>query len=704
MYIYGIHIIDFGIILFFLLGVLGVGWYAQKSVKGESDFFIGGRKFGKVLMFFLTFGNMTDSNGAANVSSEVYRQGAGGMWSGFQTLFITPFYWFSNIWFRRVRLITMADLFQDRFNSRSLALAYVLFNVVMAPLSLGLGNVASYKVASAMIVKPTSAYTAEEKAMVDAFQEYQQLKKEAVANHLSPEKKTRLEVLESMKKKDKLQSFVSYLSPIPFYIAYTVIVAIYIIMGGLRAAALTDALQGTLIILFTFIVIGVGLPQLGGFAGLHKAIPEHMFQIFGTVATSEYTWYAILAITFTSMVQIFGLMGNMAGTGSARDEDAARTGAIAGAFAKRVVIIGWMLCALIAVALYPNNGIADPDNAWGILSLRLLGPGFMGIMISGMLIGHMPAVGSTAVAISALATRNIYEPLVPGKSSKHYMLVGQLSIALILILGILVGLLSNKIIPLYYQIITLNAFFGAAVVLIFYWRRLAAGAIMVGLIIWVLLIGVAPYAVLGVKSLRQSPTLTAQTREQVIEAPSGAKQEDVDAGLAKKVGETITKSQVISPASIFFENVALSDPKNPQSPKEGVGRFNAEVFTLHLIGVPVEKLTKAGLVTARWTFDGVFPFVMLIFISYLFPKTEKSRVDVFHAKMKTQVRRDPREDEIEVALSLAQPGRFDHLKLFPRSNWEFTKWKLEDYIGFSVCWGIVLVIMSLLWLVLTIGS
>ncbi len=703
MYFFGIHIIDICIILIFLLGVLGVGWHARKSVKGEQDFFIGGRKFGKGLMFFLTFGNMTDSNGAASISSEVYRQGVGGMWIGFQTLFITPFYWFSSVWFRRVRLITMADLFVDRFNCRKLALAYVMFNVALAPFYLGLGNIISYKVAAAMITKPVAEYTSEEKVMVDSYHEYQKMKGLAAANALPADMKERLEVLESLKNRGELQSFVSYLHPLSFFLIYTLIVAIYIMMGGLRAAALTDALQGTLIILFTLIVIVVGLHKVGGFSGLHQAVPEHMFQMFGTVAMSEYTWYSILAITFTSMIQIFGLMGNMAGAGAARDEDTARTGGIAGAFAKRVVIVGWMLCAMIAVALFPQ-GVSDPDNVWGLLSKQLLGPGLMGIMISGMLIGHMPAVGSTAMSISALATRNIYEPLIPGKSQKHYMVAGQTAVGLILLLGIIVGIFFTNIIPLYFQLVTFNAFFGAVVVLIFYWRRVTAGAVLTALAIWVVLIGVVPNVLPQIKSLRQHPTVTAQTAEVVVHGTTGATQDDVVAGRAGKIGQLISTSQVIPEASIYFESMAHSDPRDLRSPLEGIGRFHTEIWLLSLMGLPVEKMGKAGLVTARWAFDGIFPFVMLIVLSYFFPKTDKAHVDQFHAKMKTKVRRDPEEDEKELALSVAQSDRFDHLKLFPRSNWEFTRWERKDYIGFGVCWLIVGGILAFLWGVLNIGS
>ena len=214
----------------------------------------------------------------------------------------------------------------------------------------------------------------------------------------------------------------------------------YITLGGLKAAAVTDALQGLLILFFTILMIPLGLIKVGGLHALHQSVPEFMFRLFGTVATSDYAWYSILAITFTSMIQIFGLSGNMGNSGSAKDEETARFGQITGAFAKRLVIIAWMFCGLLAVALFPG-GLADTENIWGIMSKSLLGPGLMGLMLSGMLLGHMPAIGSNAIAVSALIARNIYEPLVKGKSDQHYLRVGQTLVVLTLAVSVVSSML-----------------------------------------------------------------------------------------------------------------------------------------------------------------------------------------------------------------------------------------------------------------------
>jgi len=136
-----LNVIDLAIVLLFLVAILVIGFVSSHSVKKESDFYLGGRKLGRTLQFFLQFGNSTDSTGAPTIATGVYRSGVGGAWlSGFQTLFITPFFWFTQCWYRRARVTTVADLFVDRFDSKSLATCYAAYNIFIALLTIGVGN------------------------------------------------------------------------------------------------------------------------------------------------------------------------------------------------------------------------------------------------------------------------------------------------------------------------------------------------------------------------------------------------------------------------------------------------------------------------------------------------------------------------------------------------------------------------------------
>ena len=116
----------------------------------------------------------------------------------------------------------------DRFNSRSLATAYAAFNIFIALFTMGVGNVAAYKVASAMVLKPEAAYTQQDRQSLADYQQYQQLKAQVEAGKLLPDSEP-FRGLDSKSKAGLLQSSISHISlPLPFYIGYSLVVCIYI--------------------------------------------------------------------------------------------------------------------------------------------------------------------------------------------------------------------------------------------------------------------------------------------------------------------------------------------------------------------------------------------------------------------------------------------------------------------------------------------
>jgi len=115
----GIHVLDLTVVAVYLGLVVTLGYRKSRQIhQNQEGYFLAGRSLGRVYQFFLNFGNSADITGAVSTASLVYRQVVSGVWLGFQLIFLNPYYWFMNTWFRRVRLITMADLFEDRLGSR----------------------------------------------------------------------------------------------------------------------------------------------------------------------------------------------------------------------------------------------------------------------------------------------------------------------------------------------------------------------------------------------------------------------------------------------------------------------------------------------------------------------------------------------------------------------------------------------------------
>jgi hypothetical protein len=72
-------------------------------------------------------------------------------------------------------------------------------------------------------------------------------------------------------------------------------------------------------------------------------------------------------------------------------------------------------------------------------------------------------------------------------------------------------------------------------------------------------------------------------------------------------------------------------------------------------------------------------------------------VDLFYGKMKTPVGATPELEAQTMEETRRNPNRFNHLKLLPNSNWEWTKWDRVDGVGFAICMCVTCSIVTLFW-------
>ncbi len=658
MTIGSLHVIDILVVLAYLGTVTYLGNRAAKGAANEESFFLADRSLGKLYQFFLNFGNATDANGAVSTASLVYQQGVSGVWLSFQTLFMNPYYWFMNLWFRRVRLVTVADLFTDRLGSRGLARFYALFQIVASVVvTIGFGNLISYKISSSLLVKPEAQWTAAERQSVEGYTEMKVLERSAKAGALAPADKARLDTLHDANARGELRSYVTALEPWSFYVIYTVIVGLYIVLGGMAATAVNEAVQGVLIVVFSALLLPFGLAAIGGWDALGQKVPAAMFDLLGN-ASSQVTGWTLAGILLVSVVQIHGIIGNMSVSGSAKDEFAARFGAVSGTYAKRLMIVMWAFAGLIAIALFAGpNALSDPDAVWGTMSRHLLAPGLLGLMMAGVLAANMSTVAAQTMAVSALFVRNVYRYMKPDMTDGDAVRAGRWAIAAALAIGILAATQMTSVFSVLQLMLTVNVPFGAAVLLMFLWRRLTPAAVWVAVIVSALVNIISPLLIGKVDAWRTSPALTVQS----VPNADGRRE------------------------PVFFESVVRSRPEDPASPLEGRGRFHTELYLLDRVGVDFTTKSASARNAARFFFDGLFPFALLILVSYLTRQPDKAKVDLFYGKMKTEVGATPEIEAREMAATAREPNRFNDRKLFPRSNWELTKWNRTDTIGFFAC-------------------
>ena len=416
----GIEAIDWAVIIFYLVGITFIGLWAVKKVRSTASFFIGDRKFGKVMMAFFMFGSGTHSDQAVSVASKTYSSGASGIWYQWLWLFVTPFFWLIAPFFRRMRALTTGDYFEVRYG-RSVSGLYAVMGIL--PLLVAIG----------VMLKGSGA-------MVEA------VSGGAISSKLA-------------------------------IIAMTVMFVIYGVAGGLSAAIATNFVQGLLTIVLSFIILPFALSKVGGMSGLRESISDP--DMLSLVSPGEITLFYIIIIAFNALVGWVTMPETMANCAAGKTEMEGRTGVTVGIFGKRICTIAWMLTGLCAVVMYAQ--LADPDLAYGTMARDLLpgiAPGLIGLFIAGMLASVMSTCDSLMVVASALFTENIYKKFfVVGKADKHYTLIGRITSALVVILGIFVAFNLESVVKGLEFYWMLSALMGIAFWIGLYWRRAtAAGA------------------------------------------------------------------------------------------------------------------------------------------------------------------------------------------------------------------------------------
>jgi SSS family solute:Na+ symporter len=700
MDIFGFHPVDILLIVAYLAAITYVGKRTAGKVRSQEDFFMAGRSVGKLLQYFMNMATIIDASNAVSTASFAFSKGLAGVWLLLAPIFSGPYYWFIAGWFRRVRLITMAELFDERFKSKFLSVFYACVGIWLTVILAGMSYKITLRTFQAMTIKPVEKCTVAEKQQMELFKEYDQLNRQYKAKQLPPENIERYKALDSMYIKEQISASISYTPASWFYIIYTVFVGAYVIMGGLKATVWNNVIQGLLIFAFSIMMIPLALVKLGGWNIFAAKVPEHMLSLFGS-GLDEFSIGSIAAFLLANyVIGITGHQGNMAHNGSAKDEITARIGGLGGNYTKRVLTIMWAMCGLLAYALYQSS-ISDPDTAWGVMSNNLLGVGLRGIMIAGILAANMAALACNCVYLSALFVRNLYKPFVKNKSERHYINVSRIAIAGVLLLAIYIAVHYKSLIDIIKMQPLLNIIFGAPVMLLLFWKRLTLKAVYIQVIICTMLFAVLPEILPLFSSVQHSKWLTQQTSEQTVTRSTSAEQQDVDKGLALAVGQKIRKEFIIPPASLYFDSVARSNPQDANSSMTGLGRLKTELVVGRMTGLDLQNMKPSTLMTLRYLIGSLLPFIILIPVSLITrDKGLEENIARFYVKMKTKVIADRELDKAELQKSYDNPTRFDHLKLFPNSNWEFCKWDKDDTWGVLASSALTIGILLAFWLLI----
>ncbi len=687
MTLFGLHLVDWIVIFLYFIAMIAVALWARRRVRNTSDFYQGGRSFGKVLTAFLNFGNMTDAGQAAAVSREIYRQGLPGVWFQNLVLFHTPFQWFTSALQRRARYLGPADMFLHRFESRFLAGLYAAVLIATAAYGNASGFLLTGKTLQAMMVKPAAEYTVAERSAVEGFGRLQELKKLDYAS-LDESGRSEMQTLRDRENRGELKSFVSYLDLTTFYLLYAFLIAAYTVLGGLFAIAVIDVIQGVLIIFLSLTLIPVALIEIGGVPGLRERVAPGMFELFGSSASSEYTWYFVASFALLNLV--VNAPKSFTLGGAPKDDRSARIGFVSGAIFKRFMMVGWAFTGLLAVGLYAGE-VSDPTNIWGHMTRDLLGAGAIGLMIAAIFSANMDGAATSALDASAAFTKNILAPVRPDLSERSQVAVGRITVFMILCGSVYFAGMFDDIVAVFKYALSIGAIVGPAFWLAYFWRRVNTRAVVAQMLISIALTIAIPNIVPRLPGATVDPELTTRTVERMATSTVPATRADVTAGRAATVGAPMERTEQIPPAAIYFERVV----KGADGETRGEGLFRTQIWILSRFGIDFTTWSAAGIGTASFLFDAIVPFLLLMLFSLVTRPNSTHILNDFYARIHTPAEADRELDERLVREKIEDPSLVERNKLFPKSEWMFWKPTRFDILGFLACIGFVLLIVCI---------
>ncbi|GHB94273.1 sodium/sugar symporter [Thermomonas carbonis] len=259
---------------------------------------------------------------------------------------------------------------------------------------------------------------------------------------------------------------------------------LYQLYGGLKAVALTDIVQVTLLVLGGLLVAGLTLNQLGegagilaGFHRLREAQPGH----FEMILDKDNPFYkdlpgigVLVGGMWIMNISYWGFNQYIIQRAlAAKDIAEAQKGVLFAAFLKLLMPVIVVLPGIAAVMLAP--GLDKPDQAYPTM-MRLLPTGILGLVFAALVAAIVASLASKINSIATIFTLDFYAKMKPLADQQKLVRVGRITAIVAVLLGILAAKpLLGSFDQAFQYIQEYTGFFTPGIVVIFvlglFWKR-----------------------------------------------------------------------------------------------------------------------------------------------------------------------------------------------------------------------------------------
>ncbi len=424
----GLHYTIWIVLVLYFAGMLLMGWWSKRGIHNQEGYLLGNRRFGWPMMVMHAFGAGTHPGNVAGVMSQGVVSGASGIWVSWMWLFGTPFYWIIAPIIRRMRCLTMADFFRERFG-RSASVLYIIVASV------------------GMIVFLAGVMLATTRTVQGVM--------------------------------GKAQGQESDMWFFGILFVTTVVFIIYSYWGGIIAAIRTDMIQGLMIIALSFIAIpaALRLEQVGGLVGMRETLLGADANYLSLFDPKEFSLLTVLLLSINAPLTALAFPHLMSVCAAGKTEWEGRIGFTYGNILKRICTIGWCVLGLCWLAYLLKTGLEiNKDAAFGDAIRGLLKPELQGVMLACVMAAAMSSGDAVQVTVAGLFSQNIYRVFVnPNADEKQLVRVTRI-IGVFIALSALVAatLMRSNLVKTILDYFNILSLVGISTAMGILWRRMNA--------------------------------------------------------------------------------------------------------------------------------------------------------------------------------------------------------------------------------------
>lgn len=251
-------------------------------------------------------------------------------------------------------------------------------------------------------------------------------------------------------------------------LSVTIIVALYVGLGGLRSIAWTDLLQGGMMILFSLIALVLISRGAGGFVAIHRRIaeisPEHLSRPGADGSLTPGVWLSFMILWFFADPMFPHLFQRYM---AAESERALKTTVVLYPLITGFLFFLTVSIGVIGRALLPDLPIEQSDSVFPLLLKRFAHPALAALLVTGSLAALMSTMDSQLLTGTSIIRQEFFTS-GKGRVTRH-----RLSVWIIALLALLIAVRPPETILEFINKTTFNGLAVLAPTVIggLYWKR-----------------------------------------------------------------------------------------------------------------------------------------------------------------------------------------------------------------------------------------